>query len=75
MFHTVKELWSRHSCLAYTHRRKKTKLPEFSSLFKKHSLDMIKSSVKFHEYIPHGLGVMAQTQLFCMHACMHRRSG
>ena len=31
-----------------------------------HCLDMIKPSVKYHEYIPYSLGVMAQT-IFLAH--------
>ena len=32
-----------------------------------HGLDGIKSFVKFHEYIPYGLGVMSQTQSKHLH--------
>ena len=45
----------------------KPKQPEFSLLFATHHLGMIKLHVKFHEYIPYGLGVMAQTQFFTLH--------
>ena len=34
---------------------------ELSSLFKTHGLNVIDAPVKFHKYIPYGLGVMART--------------
>ena len=41
----------------------KAKMQELSSLFMTHHLNVIHASVKFHEYIPYGLGVMARTQI------------
>ena len=35
---------------------------ELSSLFMTHCLNVVHASVKFHKYIPYGLGVMAHTQ-------------
>ena len=40
----------------------KPKLPELSSLFATHRLDMIKPPVKFNEYIPYGFGVTVRAQ-------------
>ena len=37
----------------------KRKTQELSSLFMTHRLNVMHASVKFHEYIPYGLGVMA----------------
>ena len=37
----------------------KPKMQELSSLFMTHRLNVMYASVKFHEYIPYGLGVMA----------------
>ena len=34
---------------------------ELSSLFKTHRLNVMHAPVKFHRYIPYGLGVKAQT--------------
>ena len=39
---------------------KKPKLQDLSSLFMTHRLNVMHASVKFHEYIPYGLGVMVQ---------------
>ena len=39
----------------------KAKMQELCSLFMTHHLNMMHASVKFHEYIPYGLGVMART--------------
>ena len=39
----------------------KPKMQELSSLFMTHRLSVMYAPVKFHEYIPYGLGVMAQT--------------
>ena len=36
-------------------------MQELSSLFMIHRLNVMYAPVKFHEYIPYGLGVMAQT--------------
>ena len=41
----------------------KHKKQELSSLFMTHCLSVMHAPVKFHEYIPYGLGVMARTRL------------
>ena len=41
---------------------KKTNKQELSSLFMTHYLNVMHAPVKFHKYIPYGLGVMARTQ-------------
>ena len=41
----------------------KRKMQELSSLFMTHRLNVMHAPVKFHEYIPYGLGVMAWTRL------------
>ena len=40
----------------------KPKMQELSSLFMTHRLIVMHALVKFHEYIPYGLGVMARTR-------------
>ena len=40
----------------------KQKMQELSSLFMTHRLNVMHASIKFHEYIPYGLGVMARTR-------------
>ena len=35
---------------------------DLSSLFMTHRLNVMHASVKFHKYIPYGLGVMAHTR-------------
>ena len=40
----------------------KPKMQELSSLFMTHRLNVMDAPVKFHEYIPYGLGVMARTR-------------
>ena len=40
----------------------KPKMQELSSLFMRHLISVMYALVKFHEYIPYGLGVMARTQ-------------
>ena len=40
----------------------KPKMQELSSLFMTHRLHVMYTPVKFHEYIPYGLGVMARTR-------------
>ena len=40
----------------------KPKMQELSSLFMTHRLNVMYAPVKFHEYIPYGLGVMARTR-------------
>ena len=41
----------------------KPKMQELSSLFMTHRLIVMYAPVKFHEYIPYNLGVMARTRL------------
>ena len=40
----------------------KSKMQELSSLFMTHRLNVMYAPVKFHEYIPYGLGVMVRTR-------------
>ena len=40
----------------------KPKMQEFSSLFTTHRPHVLHAPVKFHEYIPYGLGVMTRTR-------------
>ena len=40
----------------------KPKMQELSFLFMTHRLNVMYAPVKFHEYIPYGLGVMALTR-------------
>ena len=40
----------------------KPKMQVLSSLFMTHRLSVMHALVKFHEYIPYGLGVMARTR-------------
>ena len=40
----------------------KPKMQELSSLFMTHHINVMHALVKFHEYIPYGLGVMARTR-------------
>ena len=40
----------------------KPKMQELSSLFMTHHINVMHALVKFHEYIPYSLGVMAPTQ-------------
>ena len=40
----------------------KPKMQGLSSLFTTHCLNVMYAPVKFHEYIPYGLGVMARTR-------------
>ena len=39
----------------------KPKMQELSSLFMTHRINVMHALVKFHEYIPYSLGVMART--------------
>ena len=39
----------------------KPKMQELSSLFMTHRINVMYAPVKFHEYIPYSLGVMART--------------
>ena len=41
-------------------------MQELSSLFMTHRLSVMHALVKFHDYIPYGLGVMARTQFYYM---------
>ena len=41
----------------------KTKMQKLSSLFMTHRINVMHALVKFHEYIPYSLGVMAWTRL------------
>ena len=41
----------------------KPKMQELYSLFMTHCINVMHALVKFHEYIPYSLGVMARTQL------------
>ena len=41
----------------------KPKMQELSSLFMTHCIIVMHALVKFHEYIPYSLGVMARTRL------------
>ena len=41
----------------------KQKMQELSSLFMTHRINVMHALVKFHEYIPYSLGVMARTGL------------
>ena len=40
----------------------KPKMQELSSLFMTHRINVMHALVKFHEYIPYSLGVMARTR-------------
>ena len=40
----------------------KQKMQELSSLFMTHRLNVMHAPIKFHEYIPYGLRVMARTR-------------
>ena len=40
----------------------KPKMQELSSLFMTHHINVMHAPVKFHEYIPYSLGVMARTR-------------
>ena len=57
-------VWPRHGLLYGIKSRgnnSKTKMQELSSLFITHHLIVMYAPVKFHEYIPYSLGVMAWT--------------
>ena len=41
----------------------KQKMQQLSSLFMTHRINVMHALVKFHEYIPYSLGVMARTRL------------
>ena len=56
---------ARHRLLYATKTREdnsKTKKQELSSLFMTHRINVMHALVKFHEYIPYSLGVMARTR-------------
>ena len=40
----------------------KPKMQDLSSLFMTHHIDVMHALVKFHDYIPYSLGVMAPTR-------------
>ena len=40
----------------------KPKMQELSSLFMTHHINVMQALVKFHEYIPYSLGVIARTR-------------
>ena len=44
----------------------KQKMQELSSLFMTHLINVMHALVKFHEYIPYGLGVMTRTRVYYM---------
>ena len=46
--------------LSHGQKIQKIKVQDLSSLFMTHRLNMMHVPVKLHEYIPYGLGVMAQ---------------
>ena len=55
---------------------------ELSSLFMTHRLNVMHAPVKFHKYIPYGLGVMARTRIrtdvpmyICTYVRAHVRMG
>ena len=61
----VQELWPTHGLLYGTKSRADNSKPnkqELSSLFTTHRLSVMHAPVKFHKYIPYGLGVMARTR-------------
>ena len=49
--------------LSQGHIIQKPNKQELSSLFMTHCLNVMHAPVKFHKYIPYGLGVMARTRL------------
>ena len=66
IFHTVQELWPGHRLLYASKTREdnsKTKNARVVSLFMTHCINVMHALVKFHEYIPYSLGVMARTRL------------
>ena len=48
---------------------------ELSSLFMTHCLNVMHAPVKFHKYIPYGLGVMARYELGCTYIWTYVRMG
>ena len=66
IFHTVSELWPGHRLLYATKTREdnsKAKNARVVFLVNDTSYKCVHALVKFHEYIPYGLGVMAHTRL------------
>ena len=62
----VKELWPGHGLLYGTSQGpiiQKPNKQELSSLFMTHHLNVMHTPVKFHKYIPYGLGVNPRTWL------------
>ena len=51
---------------------KKTNKQELSSLFMTHRLNVMHAPVKFHKYIPYGLGVMARTRFTVLYGTKSR---
>ena len=49
--------------LFFEYRGGGKKMQELSSLFMTHHINVMHALVKFHEYIPYRLGVMARTRL------------
>ena len=49
--------------LSQGHIIQKPNKQELSSLFMTHRLNVMHAPVKFHKYIPYGLGVMARTRI------------
>ena len=64
IFHTILELWPGH-CLLYGTKSRadnsKTKNARVVFLVHDTSLNVMHAPVKFHEYSPYGIGVMART--------------
>ena len=62
----VYELWPRHKFLViklgHWQITKKPKMQELSYLFMTHCINAMHALIKFPEYIPYGLGVMARTR-------------
>ena len=58
IFHTVYYMQLRQGKII-----QKQKMQELSSLFMTHRLSVMHALVKFHEYIPYSLEVMARTRL------------
>ena len=65
IFNTVKVLWPGQGLLHATKQKQlfqKPKMQDLSSLFRTHRFNVMHAPVKFHEYLPHGLGGMARTR-------------
>ena len=82
----VYELWPRHKFLIPNRslaNNLKNKNQELSSLFMTHPINGMHALIKFPEYIPYGLGVMARTRSgtyrrtdtsYQLDACTHKVS-